>query len=217
MIAARANHNSSSKTDMAFLTIFVTAIITSAATQGAIWLKDRWTLARESKFSVLYAALFFEQYAGECSHRLGEIEAHIASGGHAGTDYGSLPDLPTFPHEIEWKRVGIRLTEDAFAFRVAVEAMNSKISYLYDFDPPDGGDAEVRAQLIGLGLRALELAGSLRQSAKLNSAHAPDPEYTTARHLESRKQHHEEVMAKYLASQTASHATLTASAVQLPV
>lgn len=202
---------------MAFLTIFVTAVVTSAATQGAIWLRDRWTMARESKFSVLYAALFFEQYAGECSYRLGEIEAHISSGGHAGTDYGSLPDLPAFPSEIEWKRVGIRLTEDAFAFRVAVEAMHSKISYLYDFDPPDGGAAEVRAQLIGLGLRALELADSLRRSATLNAAHAPDPEYTTARHLESSKRHHEEIMAKYLASQNASHAPSNANGVQLPM
>ena len=139
------------------------------------------------------------------------------SGGHAGTYHGSLPELPVFSQEIEWKRVGIRLTEDAFAFRVAVEAMHSKISYLYDFDPPDGGDTEVRAQLIGLGLRALELADMLRRSAKLNAAHAPDPEYTTARHLESSKRHHEEIMAKYLASQNASHASLTASGVQLPV
>lgn len=174
-------------------------------------------MARDSKFSALYAALFFELYARDCSHRLGEIQAYISSNGSAGTDYSSLPDLPSFPQDIEWKRIGIRLTEDSFAFRVAVEAISSKISYLYDFDPPDGGDSEVRGQLIDLGLKALDLAVRLRRSAKLGSAHSPDPEFTTTRHLESCKADHEEAMAKYFASRAASHAALTASGVSLPV
>ncbi|MBT2245845.1 hypothetical protein JQK15_20235 [Sphingobium sp. BHU LFT2] len=195
----------------------MTAIATATAAQLAIWLKERWTTGHEARFSNLYAALFFEQYATDCSHRLGEKDSFNASGGHAGNDHGTLPELPPFPPEIEWKKVGVRLTEESFAFRVAVEAANAKIAYLYDFDPPDGGDHEVLTQMASLGLKALAVAERLRCAARLSPAPTPDPEYTTARHLTERQAHSEELRVKTLESQQASHAALVAGAAALPV
>lgn len=201
---------------MIYLTIVITAIATAVAAQIAIWLKERWTTGQEARFSNLYAALFFEQYATDCSHRLGEKDSFNASGGHAGTDHGALPELPPFPPEIEWKKVGVRLTEESFAFRVAVEAANAKITYLYDFDPPDGGDHEVLAQMASLGLKALAVAERLRRAARLGSAPMPDPEYTTSRHLTERQVHFEALRTKTLESQQATHAALVAGAAALP-
>lgn len=201
---------------MIYLTILITAIATAVAAQFAIWLKERWTTGQEARFSNRYAALFFEQYATDCSHRLGEKDSFNASGGHAGIDHGALPELPPFPPEIEWKKVGVRLTEEAFAFRVAVEATNAKISYLYDFDPPDGGDHEILIQMASLGLTALALAERLRRAARLGPAPTPDPDYTTSRHLKERQLHFEAQRAKTLESQKESHATLVARAAAPP-
>jgi len=201
---------------MIYLTILITAIATAVAAQLAIWLKERWTVGQEARFSNLYAALFFEQYATDCSHRLGEKDNFNASGGHAGIDHGGLPELPPFPAEIEWKKVGVRLTEESFSFRVAVEAANAKITYLYEFDPPDGGDYEVLTQMASLGLKALAVAERLRLAARLGPPPAPDPEFTTTRHLTECHEHFEALRAKMLKSQQASHAALVAEAAERP-
>lgn len=196
---------------MAFLTILATAALTATAAQVAVWAKDKWIAGGEARFSALYAALFFEEYAGACSHRLGEYEAFISSDGHAGTDHSALPDLPDFPKEIDWRRIGIRLTETAFAYRVRNQAACGKIADLYDFDGPDGGDHEVIMQLIGQGLGALAVAAHIRKAGRLKPAAVPDPDYTVERHLTERRAHHEELRQRYLASQEASHAALLAA------
>jgi hypothetical protein len=197
---------------MAFLTILGTAIATAIAAQGALWVKEKWVAGAEGRFSALYAALFFEEYAGACSHRLGEYNDYISSRGHAGVDHGALPDLPDFPTEIDWRRVGIRRTEDAFAFRVKQAAASAKIAYLYDFDPPDGGDHELVMQLIKQGLDALALGAKIRKSGRLKPKPNPDPEYTVERHLTEQRGHWEDIQKKYLASQAASHAALVGAA-----
>ena len=198
---------------MPFLTILGTAVVTAAATQGAVWWKERWNAGTEGRFSALYAALFFEEYAGACSHRLGEYEAFIDSDGHAGVDHGALPDLPEFPKEIDWRRVGIRLTEASFGYRVTLQAASGKIANLYDYDGPDGGDHELIIQLIDQGLAALSLADRIRRSNRLKPAPIPDSEYTVERHLSERKADRAEKHQRYLASQRASHEALIASAV----
>ena len=206
---------------MALLTILGTAIATAIAAQGALWVKEKWVAGAEGRFSALYAALFFEEYASACSHRLGEYNDYISSGGHAGVDHGALPELPDFPTEIDWRRVGIRRTENAFAYRVKHAAARAKIAYLYDFDPPDGGDHELIMQLIEQGLDALALGAEIRKSGRLKPKRNPGPEYAVERHLTDQRIHWEEIQQKYLASQAASHAALVAGAaprgVDLPI
>lgn len=174
---------------MDYLPILATAIITSATTTGFASLKERWMRSREAKFSALYAALFFEEYAVACSHCMGEIDDSISSGGHAGIDHQDLPDLPDWPKEIDWRQVGIRQTERAFGFRVQLEAAARKIAYLYDFDPPDGGAIELRDQLTARGLEALAIAADIRAANHLAPAAIPYPDHTTERHLTERRAH----------------------------
>lgn len=176
---------------MLFLTILGTAIATAAATQGAIFIKERLASNYEGRFSALYAALFFEEYASDCSRRLSENEAFISSGGHDGINHSAIPKLPSFPKEVDWHRIGIELTEIAFAYRVERQAASDEIADLYSYDPPDGGDYELTIQLIKLGLKALNIAGKIRKDRHLNSAAAPNSEYTVLRYLNERKAHWE--------------------------
>jgi hypothetical protein len=196
---------------MLFLTILGTAIATAGAGQAAAWVKDRWMAGQEGKFSTLYAALFFEDYADACSRRLGEREAYISSGGHAGTEHSALPDLADFPKEIDWHRVGIRMTEEAFAFRVKLSAAHARIADLYDFDPPDGGDGELLRELTIKGLEALALGRRLRAAGRLKPAPIPNPDYSTERYLTERRDHWTGIQEKRLAAQKASNLALGAT------
>lgn len=176
-----------------YVTIIVTAIITVGVGQAFLISKEYLSKASEGKFSALYAALFFEQYAGWCSRWLSEKEVYEGSDGHQGNDHGMMPELPPFPSEIEWKKLGLAFTEDSFSFRVEVNAADINIRYLAEFDPPDGGDFELRNELVKLGLSALDIAQRLRSSAKLKAPHHPYPEYTIQRHLAERRDALEEI------------------------
>lgn len=196
-------------------TIFLTIVATASVTQIAVWLKDHLLARREGKFSALYAALFFEKFATECSRALGETETHISSDGHHGT-WSGLPSLPEFPKEIDWRRVGIGLTENAFGFRVAVESKQAEIQDRAEFDPPDGGDWPTLLALTEFGLEALELAGRFRKSKWLGPAPMPNPEYTTLRHLTERREHQMDIHRKSL--ERAKHSKLAmADLAQPPV
>ena len=107
-------------TTLQLVTILITAVITTAAAQVIIWFKDHLIARRESRFSALYAALFFEKYASDCSDVLGELEAHISKEGHHGS-VQRLPNLPEFPKEVEWRKLGIDLTQRAFVLRVDID------------------------------------------------------------------------------------------------
>jgi hypothetical protein len=194
---------------MDYLLIILTAIATSAATQLAIYTKDRWTWGREAKFSALYSALFFEQYASECSRTLGELEAFSASEGHAGTNHGSIPTLPVFPKEIDWQRLGIRPTESAFGFRVEVESTAEMIAFLYNENPPDGGDWDICWKCTELGLKALELAKIIRSMAKLCAATETNSDYTIKRYLTERRAHYQETSRNHLEQQDRVHRDMT--------
>jgi hypothetical protein len=197
---------------MDYLPILLTAIATSVSTQFAIYAKDRWIWGRESKFSALYSALFFEQYASECSRTLSEVENFDSSDGHAGTNHCSIPTLPLFPKEIEWQRLGIRPTESAFGFRVEVESATQMIAYLYTEDPPDGGDWDVRSNCIELGLKSLELAKDCRDMAKLGAPPTSDSDYSVKRYLTERRTHYHEIRRGYLEQQDRMHRDMTQNA-----
>lgn len=188
---------------MAYVEILLTAISAAAATQAASALKDRLITNNERKFSLLYGALFFERYGENCATYLSDIDQYEATQGGLGQDHGALPQVPEFPDEISWSRVGIRLTEEAFAFRVQVGATQQSISFLRDFDPPDGGDAELKSALPELGLAALEIARKMRSAAKLRQPDSADQANSTAAHLARAKRESDERHAAYMAFRTA--------------
>lgn len=184
---------------MAYVDILLTAISAAVATQAASELKDRLITGRERKFSLLYAALFFERYAETCATYIGEIHQYRATNGGMGDEHGSLPPLTEFPTEVSWAKVGIRLTERAFAFRVQVAATCSSISFLHDFDGPDGGYIALERALPEMGLAAYGIARALRREGKLKPLDEADPLASSEAHLKRAKQERADKDAAHLA------------------
>jgi hypothetical protein len=167
-------------------TIFFTILATASVTQIAVILKDHALARREGRFSALYAALFFESYAKTCSKALSESELSLSTDGNAGSFEG-FPSLPEFPKEINWRKIGMPLTERAFALRVEAEFWNGVIADAAEFDFPDGGIHEAMLGCTEFGLKALELAERLRDSKWLPPPVHPNKEYTVQRHLTERR------------------------------
>jgi hypothetical protein len=167
--------------------------VTAGAAQIFVVIKDHYLASREGKFSALYAALFFEQYADLCSQRFGEKEAYDVTDRRVGADHNALPELADFPKEIDWHKVGIAMTEEAFAFRVAVNAAELSIFYHYQNGSPEVGDRELKRCLARLGLAALDVATRLRDSAKLTLPPDDEDEFTTENYLTSAQEKLDEI------------------------
>lgn len=181
--------------ELTLITIGITAVVTASAAQAAIWVKEHYLSSREGKFSALYAALFFEGYAVKCSDALGESNNFRSSGGHAGS-WVWFPTLPEFPKEIDWRKVGIDLTEKAFGFRVETEFRDRQIADCVEHDFPDGGQQESLMACAEFGLKALDLAERFRESKRLTPAVVPNPEFTVMRHLQENRTRLRELQRK---------------------
>ncbi|MDG2532094.1 hypothetical protein P6144_00390 [Sphingomonas sp. HITSZ_GF] len=129
--------------------------------QGITQWRD-WIGRRENaKLSAMYAVTFLLDYFEQCATRRGDKDTFISSDGHAGVDWGGLPDLDAYPEDIDWKRIGLDLTERMFAFRVRIKSAGTFIADQYDFNPPDGGDGSVFEYLTSEGLEALSIARAI--------------------------------------------------------
>lgn len=147
---------------------------------------------------------------------LGEKESFEAWDGHDGTNHAGLPAMAVFPSEIDWRRVGIALTEEAFALRVDLAAAQEEIRFLYEINPPDGGDLMVKTQTVGFGLRVIDPARSMRSRGGLPTASSAKRDYSAERYLLERRAHFDEVQRTALAAQERSRRELAAPSAPAP-
>jgi len=154
------------------LTSFLVAVATSTVlatllNQGIVQFRE-WRERKEAgRLSAIHAVMALVDYCDQCATRRGEKDNHLSSDGHAGTDWGSLPELPPYSEQIDWKRLGLAFTERMFAFRAGISSSQSLISSHYEFDPPEGGDAPLFAALTAKGVEAMKLARDISSEYRL--------------------------------------------------
>jgi len=137
--------------------------VAAAINQGIQYWRDRKSQKEVAKLSALHLASVLEKFRDACSDRLAEKKGFRESDGHEGTDWGTFPELPVYPAEIDWKRIGIIYAETCFDYRSDLNSIQSSILQHYDYDPPDGGDKILIRELVNKGLTAHSLANELRQ------------------------------------------------------
>lgn len=183
--------------DNIWLAAASSSLAVAVLTQAFTICREKLAHRADQRFSALHIALALESYGSECAHVLGDKETFISSDGHHGQDWATIPSLPDWPAAIDWKRLGIKNTEKAFALQVEIAAAKAKISDQYDFDPPDGGDGSVIDDAIGFGLRAFMLAADIRAKAKLDPIVAS--EWPLDRYLRERRDDRVEKKRQWLA------------------
>lgn len=154
-------------TESIWVIIASSSVGAAVLTQLFAEVRERWKERDEAPFSALYLALALEDYARQCEKYLDDLETFTASDGHAGSFHMSMPALAEYSAAIDWKRVGVRLFEKAFEFRVLLSEADREIAQAYYFDPPDGGDQLLMETLINKGLAALDLGAEIRKKHKL--------------------------------------------------
>ena len=195
---------------------FVLAVATSTVcatllNQGILQWREYIGRRETARLSGLYAAIILENYCDLCSERLGANQRYVATSGQSGDEWLGLPDLPDYPGEIDWKRLGLKFAEKMACFRVDVTLAQRLITFRYDFDPPDGGDHDVLEQLSKKGLEAVQLARAIRKQHGLSNT-AAAREHSSEEHLLASLKDTEEKLQRYREAQQASLAALREAA-----
>lgn len=166
--------------------VATSSVLAAALTQGLVWLKDHRGETKEGKFSALYIALAFEDYARACASVIGDNRTFASSRGAAGDQHGNLAELPEFP-SVNWKALGITDTEKAMAFRTRLDGKRAGFSFLWTVTDEDSIIPDVCETSAILGLEALELGTALRRARGLKPLDETG-EYSTRNYLTEQRE-----------------------------
>lgn len=118
--------------------------------------------AREAAFSALELADALERYALACAHVVSDnsIDPYAPNA----SPWINVPDLPTFPSEVEWRFLGVGDASNVRHFRAQTELAKVRLNAAADLIDGDELIADAAEQAALLGTRSWELASCLREN-----------------------------------------------------
>jgi hypothetical protein len=92
----------------AILTLaFSTGLLTAVFNQSIGWWREaqheRRAAMRAAGYLAIRIAVMLERFAIDCAEHISTQDMYRQSEGHAGASHSTLPDLPPYPDEADWK------------------------------------------------------------------------------------------------------------------
>lgn len=145
-------------------------VILGACAQIAVgvkeWIQTNAERKRAANYAALRASSILESFALACANKIDENEEYDTWFHQLNKENVSLPQLESYPKDIDWMSLTPKLVAKSLSFSNEVMLGNRKIC-LYASAPnasPDDGK-DFSSLVCGLlGLRALNLANELRRS-----------------------------------------------------
>ena len=150
---------------LALSTGIVTAVINQGAAWTRDWLKERSTSKRDARYIALRVAIVLETFALECAHVISDHNMHETSGGHAGQRHAGLPELQSYPSDLEWKALQQNLAARALSLPIEVKSAERSVAFMWDVTADQDSAMDSCSEgAARCGLLAWKLAADLRQS-----------------------------------------------------
>lgn len=190
---------------LAWMDILKVALSTGVAAallnQSISWFKD-WTserknISREGRYLALRIAVILERFSIDCAELIASYNLHDQSDGHAGKQSGSLPILPAYPSDADWKSLNPALCAKALAMRNELELSDKALDFHFEVDAFQLGSA-FKDEAGKCGYRAWEIATELRSLYKLPSFRSKDLYWDF---VETLKDNHDAAMRRLADSQ----------------
>lgn len=141
-------------------------IVTAIITQLLTWLrdlhKDKTTNARIASYSALRLAVELEAFSIACADAISEADLSASSGGHAGRIHTKIPNLQSFPEDIDWRTLDPSISAKVLTIRNEITVAQQSIDFWYEVDHDCVPNACVD-QLGLCGYRAWKTAVELRK------------------------------------------------------
>jgi len=164
----------------AILTLaFSTGLLTAVFNQLIGWSREarheRLGTERDARYLAIRLAVILERFTIDCAEAIAAQDMYNQSDGNAGAAHGTLPDLPPYPDEADWKALEPDYLARALTLRNELPLSDKAIAFWEDIDR-DCIPGECDQQCGKCGYMAWLLAADMRQHYHLGVF---DPKYTS--------------------------------------
>lgn len=174
--------------------VFGTGLATAIFNQSIAWWRDarheRLATTRDARYLAIRLAVMLERFAIDCAEAVVAQDMYNDSEGHAGALHGTLPDLPLFPDEADWKTLAPDFLARALTLRNELPLSDKAIAFWEDVDRtciPRACDLQCGK----CGYMAWVLAADLRHHYNLGTF---DPKLTSWDIVKTLKPLHDQVL-----------------------
>jgi hypothetical protein len=118
---------------------FSTGPLTAVFNQVISWWREKrheqQMTTRDARYLKIRLAVMLERFAIDCAEAIAAQDMYSQSYGHAGAAHGTLPDLPPYPDETDWKILEPEFLARALTFRNELPISDRLIAFWADIDP----------------------------------------------------------------------------------
>lgn len=153
----------------------LSAVCTHLFSMFREWRKDQKARARTASYAALRLSVMLETYAMECARRIEEVKTSLFSNGAYGKIHDRLPDLPSYPEDIDWQSLEPSLVDEVLSFPSLLLVSNDISTFFADGnlpEEPEGGTAVCLQHCGCRGIQALKIATQLRRQYGLKVRNA---------------------------------------------
>jgi hypothetical protein len=101
-----------------------TGLATAVFNQFIGWLReamhDRASTKRDARYLAIRLAVMLEEFAIKCADRIGDNDLYRQTKGSVGTKWDSIPELPPYPDEADWRSLAPGLLSRVLTLRNAL-------------------------------------------------------------------------------------------------
>ncbi|MGB5086083.1 MAG: hypothetical protein WBO09_16120 [Methylocystis silviterrae] len=175
---------------------FSTGFMTAVFTQAIGWVREarheKLAAGRDARYLAIRLAVILERFAINCAENIVAQDMYRESGGHAGIRHSTLPDLPPYPDEADWKALEPDFLARALTFRNELPLADKAIAFWEEIER-DCIPQECDQQCGKCGYIAWVLAGDMRRHYNLG---AFDPKQASWDIVNTLKPLHDEALER---------------------
>ena len=175
---------------------FSTGLLTAVFNQSIGWWREarheRLASARDARYLAIRLAVMLERFAIDCAEAVAAQNMYNQSDGHAGVLHGTLPDLPPYPDEADWKTLEPDFLARVPTLRNELPLSDKAIAFWEEIDR-ECIPQECNQQCGKCGYMAWVLAADMRRHYRLG---AFDPKLASWDIVKTLKPLHDDVLQR---------------------
>lgn len=148
-----------------------TGFVTAVFNQAIGWLRETAqssrSTTRDARYLAIRLAVLLEQFAITCADYISDNDLFRQSDGNAGAPHGSVPELPAYPDEPDWKALAPNLLARALTLRNEVSMADGAVAFWADIGERESIPGECDDQCGKIGYVAWSLARDMRGQYRL--------------------------------------------------
>ena len=161
-----------SESEIGFVGVIIGAFIARAdvfITPIIEWWKETQSTKKKAHYLAIRIVCILDQFVTQCANATEGEFVDDDGQGQSYCKYGPIPDISSFPDDIDWKTIDETLRYEILSLPNKIDLAKQHIGGISGFDSPpyDDTNEKMKYALCSLGVIACDIASKLRKNYKL--------------------------------------------------